>query len=296
MSSFDKKKACVGVIGQGFVGGAMRQYFEHHKMRVIAYDKYKTQFGPLSQVIKEADVVFVCVPTPMRETGECYTGIVQDVLADVIAQAQEVGRPLDSFVVCLKSTVPPGFTDKMRELYKLRLVFSPEFLTEKNAVNDMLTSNRIVVGGPPNDVAVVLRYFFEADQDRIEQEECVLVQCGSSEAEMSKLFANGLLFTKVVFSNEIYRICEKLGISYDEVAFLTKLDPRIGGSHMQVPGHDGDFGAGGHCFPKDMNDLKFVAGQLGTGQKMFSAVLERNAELRKNRDWEDMSDRAVTKK
>lgn len=102
--------------------------------------------------------------------------------------------------------------------------------------------------------------------------------------------------TKVLFCNEIYQLCEKMGLSYNEVRALACLDGRIGASHTLVPGPDGQPGAGGHCFPKDINNLRSVAKELGTGEKLFTAVIERNNELRSEKDWEAMKDRAVTDK
>lgn len=298
VENFKKEDAVVGIVGQGFVGGATRAYFEKHGFKVVAYDKYKPEFGTLDDLVKQADVIFVCVPTPMRQaTGECYTGIPESVFEDIDRTARELGRPHDTFVCCLKSTVPAGFTDKLKAKYPhMRITFSPEFLTEKNAVRDMLQANRVVVGGDLDDARVVLHFFMVADKRRVDEGKCILVQTEPAVAEMVKLFGNGLLFTKVLFANEIYQLCKKLGINYDDVRIVTALDPRIGGSHLTVPGHDGYLGAGGHCFPKDMNNLKFTAEQVGLKERMFTTVLQRNSEVREERDWEKMSDRAVTDK
>lgn len=297
VESFKLENATVGIVGQGFVGSAMRAYFER-KLRVIAYDKFKDTGKTLVDVMKDSDIVFVCVPTPMRKSGECYTGIVEEVLDDIRTTVLGfVGRALDTFVVCIKSTVPPGFTERMqREHPEMRIVFSPEFLTEKNSTRDMLQANRVIVGGSMADSSVVLQYFLEVDRRRVEEGKCVLVQCPPSAAEMAKLFANGLLFAKVLFSNEVYNLCQNMGIRYDEVRTLVALDPRIGSSHTAVPGHDGFLGAGGHCFPKDLNNLKYLASQWGVAERMFSAVLQRNGEIREEKDWEKMEERAVTDK
>jgi UDPglucose 6-dehydrogenase len=298
--NFDPAKATVGIIGQGFVGGAMRAYFDRptqsepdKQFNITTYDKYKG--GDIKSVVGNAEIVFVCVPTPMRKSGECYTGIVESVLQDIIDTAKELGRNLDTFVVCVKSTVYPGFTDAMKERFKgLRLTFSPEFLTEKNAVNDMINGSRVVVGGELDDAAVVLQFFLTQDATRVDDGSCILVRVDAAVAEMVKLYTNGMLFTKIMFSNEIYQMCQKLDIPYDDVRLVSCIDSRIGPSHTSVPGHDGFLGAGGHCFPKDMHNLKFMAAKLGVDEKMFSTILSRNDELREEKDWEKMADRAVT--
>jgi UDPglucose 6-dehydrogenase len=295
--SFKRENAVVGIVGQGFVGGAVKAFFDKHKFPVIAHDKFKSGYSKLEDVVRKADIIFVCVPTPMRQNGECYTGIPEEVFADIDRLAQEVGRPGDTFVLCLKSTVPPGFTDRMKEMYPLlRITFSPEFLTEKTAIQDMLNATRVVCGGNPDDANVILRYFLEADRERVVERKCALVACPPRVAEMAKLYTNGMLFTKVLFCNEIQQLCLKMGISYEDVRLVSSLDQRLGNSHTSVPGHDGFLGAGGHCFPKDMNNLKFLANQYVTGERLFTAVLERNAEVREEKDWEKMSDRAVTTK
>lgn len=277
--------AVVGVVGQGFVGSAMRHYFESRDTLVLSYDKFKPTGLSLPAVVRKADVIFVCVPTPMRKSGECYTNIVESVLTEIVLTAREVNRSLRSFVVCIKATVPPGFTDRMRMRTGLRLVFSPEFLREKSANEDMLNATRVIVGGPHEDAEAVLSLFAGSPAK--------LVHTEAAEAEMSKLMVNGLLFTKVTFANEIALLCETMGIEYDAVRKLTALDPRVGESHMNVPGHDGQRGAGGHCFPKDMNNLAHLSRTFGTQEHLFTAVLDRNDEIREDRDWEQMQGRAV---
>jgi UDPglucose 6-dehydrogenase len=297
VDSFKKEEACIGIVGQGFVGTAMWAYWNAHDVRTVAYDKYKKTGSTLDDIVKQSQVIFVCVPTPMRTSGECYTGIVEEVVNDIKFAASREGRSLDSFIICVKSTVPPGFTDILRQKHpSTRIVFSPEFLTEKNSIDDMLNANRVIVGGEMEDAWIVLRFFMAADQKRVEAGTCVLMRSTARAAEMAKLLANGLLFTKVLLCNEVYLLCKELGIRYDEVRTIAALDPRIGSSHTKVPGPDGFMGAGGHCFPKDMHNLRYTARALHVDERMFSAVLERNDEIREERDWEKMNDRAVTEK
>ena len=295
---FNKKDAVVGVIGQGFVGGTMKAYFEHHGMRVVAHDKFRPEFGSLAGVVSQSDVVFVCVPTPMKPTGECHTDIVVSVLDDIVAASAQLGRPGDTFVVCLKSTVPPGFTKRMqRQFPTLRITFSPEYLTEKSAYQDMVRATRVVVGGDYDDTKIVLQFFLEADRRRVDEGKLLLVAVADpAAAEMAKLFANGLLFAKVMFCNDVYLLCQRLGIDYEEARAIAVLDPRIGPSHTHVPGHDGFKGFSGSCGPKDINNLIALSRQHGVSERMFTAVWERNKEVRKKHDWNDLVGRAVVDK
>jgi UDPglucose 6-dehydrogenase len=110
---------------------------------------------------------------------------------------------------------------------------------------------------------------------------------------MVKYITNSFLATKVSFANEMYQICEGLDVDYDKVIEYATYDNRLGTSHWKVPGPDGDFGYGGHCFPKDVQALISVAENLGIFPEMLISTNEKNNEIRKNRDWEKMKGRAV---
>jgi UDPglucose 6-dehydrogenase len=299
----------VGQVGYGFIGNAVVELFRPH-CTVMVYDKAgyvgkelrpnTTQCVSLDPIVQQAEVIFVAVPTPMKPGGECHTTILEGALQDIQNRAVALGRDLASFVVVIKSTVPPGFTNRMRDRLALRLLFSPEFLTEKNAVEDFRTVNRVILGGDRLDAEVVFKYFEGVWPQRmrgvyVDHPDGIvdILQCDPTVAEMVKLSANAHLAIRVLVSNEIALICEKLGIPYGDVKGLSQFDHRIGLSHMDVPGPDGKRGVGGHCFPKDLSSIAYIANQLGTGQKIFSAAIERNLELRKDRDWEKMVGRAV---
>jgi UDPglucose 6-dehydrogenase len=111
---------------------------------------------------------------------------------------------------------------------------------------------------------------------------------------MVKYLTNSFLATKVSFANEMYEICGGLGVDYDKVVEYSIQDERLGNSHWNVPGPDGDFGYGGHCFPKDVKALITVAEDMNIIPLMLSATDVKNNEVRKNRDWEQMKGRAVT--
>jgi UDPglucose 6-dehydrogenase len=116
-----------------------------------------------------------------------------------------------------------------------------------------------------------------------------IVKTGSKTAEMVKYFTNTFLATKVSFANEMYHICDQVGIDYDKVVEYATYDERLGKSHWAVPGPDGDFGYGGHCLPKD---LSAIINQFDT-YGLLEAVEQVNDQLRSDRDWEHMVGRAV---
>lgn len=324
VQQFNVADATVGVVGYGFIGNATVELFRPHAKAVLIYDKEKSPqtdelttrqifentflYSSIDGVIKESEVIFVAVPTPMRPSGECHTGIVESVVQDIQNSAVRVGRDLGSFVVVIKSTVPPGFTKKMQDRYALRILFSPEFLTEANAVKDFKTANRVILGGDLEDARVVNKYFEGVWPERVwnvyqdhPDGPVVITHCDSTEAEMVKLSTNVHLTARVMISNELYLICQKLGVNYDNVKVLTQLDRRIGTSHMNVPGPDGHLGYGGHCFVKDTQSLAYLAQSLGTTlvgggdaeTSLFDELHRRNLEIREDRDWESQKGRAV---
>ena len=97
----------------------------------------------------------------------------------------------------------------------------------------------------------------------------------------------------MIFANEIYDLCSKLELDYDKIIEYATLDPRIGNSHLTVPGPDGDFGFGGHCFPKDLSALIYLSEKENSLNNLLKSVKETNDKIRKNRDWEMMKGRAI---
>ena len=130
----------IGIIGQGYVGTAIKVGFEPH-YQVETYDKSKTTCD-LKQLVWGCEVIFVCVPTPMNEDGSCHTDIVESVIKEIDTYANGLQ------IVVIKSTVPPGTTDYLNKKYDgVNVIFNPEFLTEANFVEDFKNQDRIILGG-----------------------------------------------------------------------------------------------------------------------------------------------------
>ena len=220
----------------------------------------------------------------MEATGECHLDIVENTLLglDIIEKCK---------TVVVKSTIPPGTTKKWNEKFKnLQIVFNPEFLTEANSINDFKNQTRIIIGGPKRASSKVRRIFTKAFPI------VKIIKTDSTYAEMVKYVTNTFLATKVSFANEMYQICEKLDIDYDKVVEYATHDERLGYSHWNVPGPDGDFGYGGHCFPKDIGALISLAHDLNVRPRMLTATECKNNDVRTNRDWEKQEGRAVINK
>lgn len=270
----------IGIIGQGFVGNAVFQKFKNF-FNVLTFDLVEKLCNSNFDEIKETcDIVFVCLPTPMNHDGSCNTVIVESVIQDISEK--------EDIIVVNKSTVPPGTTEKLNKSFKnIQIVFNPEFLTERNAENDFNNQDRIILGGPRPATSLVKNIYSKVFPN------AKIIKTGSTHAEMIKYFTNSFLATKVSFANEMYQICSKLNLDYDKVIEYAAYDTRIGNSHLNVPGPDGDFGFGGHCFPKDLSALVNISNNLGTVNNVIKATIETNNKIRINRDWEKMKGRAV---
>jgi UDPglucose 6-dehydrogenase len=275
----------IGIIGQGFVGNAVFNKFKKY-YNVLTFDLDKTLCNSsFEKINNECKYIFVCLPTPMNKDGSCHIGIVDDLLTKLDKYSNEISQ---SKIVVVKSTIPPGTTKKWNDKFdNLSVVFNPEFLTEANAVKDYENQNRIILGGPKNETLQLNSIFSKVFPN------AKIINTNSTDAEMVKYTTNSFLAMKVSFANEIYQICKKVNADYDKVIESTIQDERLGTSHWKVPGPDGDFGYGGHCFPKDINALISVAINNNISPKMLIATNEKNKEVRSNKDWENMKGRAV---
>ena len=274
----------IGIIGQGFVGNAIYQKFKNY-FDVHTYDLDESKSNDSKENVIHQQFVFLCLPTPMNTNGSCNVDIIERELEniDLIADNHEIVK-----TIVIKSTIPPGTTEKWNKKYEaLNIVFNPEFLTEANAVEDFNNQSRIILGGPRPATTELRRLYSKVFP------KAHIIKTDSTHAEMVKYLTNSFLATKVSFANEIYQVCEKLNIDYDKVVEYATLDDRLGKSHWNVPGPDGDFGFGGHCLPKDLSALIYLAMNLDTETNVLNAVEETNDVVRKNRDWENMKGRAV---
>jgi len=287
----------IGIIGQGFVGSSIREGLKNF-YEIKAFDiEPSRSWNTIDEITSSCDIIFICVPTPMRKDGSCDTRILESVLNNAYQTLKKQNpEPLHSdflnyqkykktFVI--KSTVPPGTTEELSKQYpRINLCFSPEFLTEANAWNDFKTQSRIIIGGQG---AKLVKQMFRKPFPRIP-----IIVTKSTTAEMVKYFTNCFLATKVIFANQMYEICQSTNIDYDKVCEYSLYDQRIGKSHLAVPGPDGDRGFGGHCFPKDLNAMITFAESNKVNPYFLIGVERSNLIYRENKDWEKMKGRAVS--
>jgi len=276
----------IGIVGQGYVGTAVREVFsKHYKTNTFDLNGDCT-CKTLHELVNVSDIIFVCVPTPMKKDGSCDTSIVEGVIKDI---NDFVSTNLKSdVIVAIKSTVPPGTTNRLnKECKNISVIFNPEFLTEANFIDDFKNQNRIIVGGE-RPSTTKLRQVYSLVFPNVK-----IVKTGSITAEMVKYFTNTFLATKVSFANEMKMICDRLNIDYDKVVEYSTYDERLGKSHWAVPGPDGKLGFGGSCFPKDINALIHLAGELELCTEVLMGAWNTNLRVRPEEDWKELKGRAV---
>ncbi|MBI2637979.1 UDP-glucose/GDP-mannose dehydrogenase family protein [Candidatus Peregrinibacteria bacterium] len=224
--------------------------------------------------LKSADVIFVCVGTPPLETGESD-------LSQVFHAAEQIAKYLKKdCVVVMKSTVPVGTTEKIKEIIKKKtavsfdVASSPEFLREGSAVSNTLYPDRIVIGVESNHTAKILTAKILLKLHEKLLGERVITDLRT--AEIIKYASNAFLATKISFINEIANLCDSVGANVDDVALGMGLDPRIGKAFLKA-----GIGYGGSCFPKDTKALHRVAISNAYNFKLLKAVIEVNQTQRR---------------
>ena len=277
----------IGIVGNGFVGSAIMHGFILHVDDILIYDKdTRRRTHSMEEMANEAEVIFICVPTPMFESGECDLSIVESVTEELSAF-----DCMKEKVIVIKSTVVPGTMESLAEKYpELNFVFNPEFLTERRARLDFINTSRIVLGSNKQSAVGVVEKLY-----KIRFPHTKIVKTDFGTAQLIKYMANCFFATKVSFMNEMHQVCKAINGDWEKAVegFIT--DGRIGNSHIDVPGHDGDLGFGGKCFPKDINAMIKKAEALGINPSVMKGAWEKNKEVRKNLNWYDIEG-AVSKK
>lgn len=263
------KNLKIGIIGVGMVGEALKKYFEKKGFKLLLYDKGKN-LGSIEE-INQADVIFVCVPTPFDKEKGFDLSCVKETCNNIKGQK----------IIVIKSTVLPGTTEKLQSKYpQHKLLFNPEFLTELTADQDMDYPDRQIIGYTKKSYNVagdIIQILPLAPFEKI---------LPATEAEIVKYFGNTWFSTKVVFANQMYDLCQKLGINYDRIMETAAADKRIGRSHLKVV-HKGYRGYGGKCLPKDIKALIQFANEKGVDLKLHKVVEEINNQLMKEQGIED---------
>ncbi len=239
-----------GIIGFGVTGKALGIWLtQHTSHQVYAKDPALHLNHPMDGI----NVAFICVPADTDKEGVQDLSIVKQCVSEIPA-----GVP-----IFVRTTVLPGTCRRLSIKFKRPVYAMPEFLTERQAYKDMCDLPVICGGG-----ADILERVFCGQKKILEME--------NEEAELAKYTHNGFAAVKVNFFNIIRKICDSVGIDYQIVLDGASQTKFIEPTHTQVPGHDGKFGFGGKCLPKDLRAFASYAEQY----KSLAHVLKENDDFR----------------
>jgi UDPglucose 6-dehydrogenase len=221
-----------------------------------------------SRAIGDAEVVFLCVGTPTRDSGEANLLAVERA-AEMVAQ-----HTTRDIVVVGKSTVPTGTAERIRRTLarhngenEFHVVSNPEFLREGRAVYDSMYPIRILVGSDSNEALQTMRELFAP----FVQEGAAWIETDVRTAELAKHACNGFLAMKVSFANALARVCELARADITDITEVMQADPRIGRGHLNA-----GLGYGGPCLPKDLAAFQRLVGKLGYDFPMLEEVARVN--------------------
>ncbi len=257
----------IGIIGFGYVGKGMKRFLENH-YKIKIYDPTYSKSNSKRE-INQCDLAIISVPTPMKKDKSCDTSIVEGAVAW-----------LKTPVIWIRSTVAPGTTEYLKKKYKKRIVFSPEYL----GVGSYWTPYKFheaeeempytVLGGDRKDTQYILDLIAPIMGPVKEYR-----QTDATTAEVTKYMENTFFGVKVTFVNEMYDICEKLGVDFYEARDLWLLDPRINPMHTMV--FKNSRGFGGKCWPKDINALTQASIKAGYKPELLLQILKSNEKFRR---------------
>lgn len=254
----------IGIIGFGFVGQAIGWAYKDFDL-IIRDPKLPGSAG--LEKFLDRDAIFICVPSPSTEDGHCDTTILENVLKELLFVA--IQNPNCVFIA--KTTAPPRTYKRLQQEF-INLVHVPEFLTQADAVRDYANANYCVIGGD-YDWAVKARDVL-IEGRRLTHNKHIIVSIET--AALYKYMMNSYLATKVTFMNDFKKIADAEEVDIKDLVYLANYDARIGTTHMEVPGPDGQYGWGGACFPKDIAAIQMEALDLGTELELLSRVEDIN--------------------
>jgi UDPglucose 6-dehydrogenase len=276
----------IGIVGLGFVGGALQKSFEIHKQNLVCYDKYKN-IGNKEELF-DTDIIFLCLPTPYVDGFGYDTSALHEICRFLSSREGGFNRYMG--LVVIKSTVEPGVTAALSEQYHLNIAHNPEFLTARTAFEDFHNQKHIVIGRHRllnnkgqtgittlyHNIEILHKFYTELYPD------AQISVCSSEESESMKLFCNSFYAAKVQMFNEFYLLCQRTGANFKAVKELMLRNGWINEMHTTVPGPDGSLSYGGACFPKDTSALRDFMKRAGSPHEVLEACISERNKIRKD--------------
>jgi len=254
----------IGIIGLGFVGGAVKAAHDLVGIETVDVDPHKGLPATLADA-KACEAIYICVPSPIGADGSCDTSILEDVMSQLV---DYVG-PIIS-----KVTAPPSVYIRLQQDHK-NLIHAPEFLVAATATEDYINGTYAIIGGY-EPYATQAEAAILAAQRKVDK----ITKIGIGEAALTKYAINTFLATKVIFMNELKALADAAGLDYTVIKETVQFDLRQGNSHFDVPGPDGKYGFGGACFPKDTSALLKYAEGLGVDLTVLASAVAKNKTIR----------------
>jgi UDPglucose 6-dehydrogenase len=258
------KKPKIGIVGLGVVGKVHRDALSAADIEAVIFDKFDAQYSGLAQAeaINKCDLVFISVPTPSNPDGSCDLTAVEEV-------ARWVNRPM-----CIKSTVPPGTTDRLVAETGKQIVFSPEYTGETpfHPHKAHLSRDIVAVGGRRDTAQIVVNLYA-----RILGPEPVYIITDAVTAELAKYMENCFFATKVAFVAQFLLLAQSFGADFTTMREIWVADARVGRSHSTVVGVPG---FAGRCLPKDLSAILVASKAIGCNSELLEAVDLFNRSLR----------------
>jgi len=271
-----EKNFKIGIIGHGFVGKAVDYCFSAQGVEKFIVDPKESDSTLQDLCDWEPQCVFICLPTPAKDDGGVDTKDIDDAVMRLV-------NLTEAFIV-IKSTVPPDAIDRLSRIDG-RIVYEPEFLQESNSKQDMIEARFRVFGVHQQEAAQHLEglynFFSLANPAQV-------ITMSPVEASFFKYTVNNYLSMKVTFMNQLKKVMDDFGGSYNQLSRALMVDPRRGHSHMKIPGPDGKDGFGGACFPKDLSAfINFVDTKTDQSSEIWKTVQLLNNEIRSEYDLND---------
>lgn len=262
----------LAIIGKGFVGSAVANGFNKDVEKCIIDPKYN-KITLEDMIVFDPSLCFICLPTPQQET---HLDVDISYVRETLSKLNDLKY---KGIIVIKSTITPHHLTKFKKDFtKLKLVYNPEFLTEANSLQDFIDPNMQILGGKWRDCEAVEKAYIRHSAVKI----VPTFKVDLITASLIKYTINSWLATKVIFFNELRELFDLSGAkgSWEQFTDMLIRDPRIGNSHLKVPGPDGQKGFGGHCFPKDTNALVYYSKLLGVKLSVLENAIKKNNDYR----------------